>query len=71
MIHEHFRATGAYEVAQGLSDLFNIRLQNDDLQDFDTRWDQAPIAASEIAAEMVLEGVVQVKEIHGDCVGFV
>ena len=26
MIHEHFRATGAHEAAQGLSDLFNIRL---------------------------------------------
>ena len=70
MIHEHFRATGAYEVAQGLSDLFNIRLQNDDLQDFDTRWDQVPIAASKIAAEMVLEGLYKPKK-QGDCVGFV
>ena len=41
MIFEHFRATGACEAVQGLSDLFNIRLQNDDVQDFDTRWDQA------------------------------
>ena len=38
MIYEHFRATGAYEAVQGLPDLFNIRLQNDDVQDFDTRW---------------------------------
>ena len=41
MISEHFRATRACEAVQGLSDLFNIRLQNDDVQDFDTRWDQA------------------------------
>ena len=34
-IYEHFRATGAYEAVQGLSDLFRIRLQNDDVQDFD------------------------------------
>ena len=26
MIHEHFRATGACEAVQGLSDLFKIRL---------------------------------------------
>ena len=26
MIYEHFRATGAYESVQGLSDLFTIRL---------------------------------------------
>ena len=35
MIHERFRATGAYDAVQGLSDLFNIRLQNDGVQDFD------------------------------------
>ena len=43
MIYEHFRATGA---TKGLSDLFNIRPQNDDVQDFDPRWDQAQLAAS-------------------------
>ena len=35
MIYEHFRATRACEAVQGLSDLFNIRLHNDD--DDDTR----------------------------------
>ena len=29
MIYEHFRAIGAYEAVHGLSDLFNIRLQDD------------------------------------------
>ena len=47
MIHEHLRATGAYEAVQGLSDLFNIRLQNDNVQSFDVRWDQALLSASE------------------------
>ena len=37
MIYEHFRATGAHEAVQGLSDPFSFRLQNDDVQDFDTR----------------------------------
>ena len=41
MIYEHFRATGASEAVQGLSDLFSFHLQNDDVQDFDVRWDQA------------------------------
>ena len=56
MIYEHFRATGAYETVQGLSDVFSIRLQNDDVQDFDTRWDQTLSPASEIPTEMVLGG---------------
>ena len=40
MIYEHFRATGAYEAVHGLSDLITFSLQNDDVQDFDVRWDQ-------------------------------
>ena len=34
MIYEHFRATGAYEAVQGLSDVVKKRLQNDDVQEF-------------------------------------
>ena len=44
-----------------MSDLFNIRLQNDDVQDFDVRWDQAIISASETPIEMVLEGLYKSK----------
>ena len=55
MIYEHFRATGAYEAVQGLSDLFNVRLQNDDVQDFDVPWDQALLSASEISTGVILE----------------
>ena len=61
MIYEHFRATGAYEAVQGPSDLFSIRSQNDDVQDFDTRWDQALSGASEIPTVMVLEGLYKSK----------
>ena len=42
---------------QGLFDLFNRRLQIDDVQDFDTRCDRSLQAASEIPTEMVLEGL--------------
>ena len=61
MIHEQFRTTGAYEAVQCLSNLFNLRLQNDDRQDFDTRWDKALLAASDIPTEMVLEGLYKSK----------
>ena len=57
MIYEYIRATGAFEAVQGLSDLFRIRLQDDGVQDVDTRWDQAPLAASEMPSETVLEGL--------------
>ena len=57
MIPEHFRATGAFEAVQGHSDLFSMRLQNDDVQDFDVRWGQALLSASEIPTEMIQEGL--------------
>ena len=66
MIHEHFRATGAQEAVQGLSDLSKFLLQNDDVQDFDTRRDQALLAASEIPTEMVPKGLYKSK-IAGFC----
>ena len=60
---------------KGLSDLFKIRLQNDDVQDFDVRWDKAPLSASEIPTEMVLEGLFKSKITAfcsaSDCLGFV
>ena len=57
IIHEHFCATGAFEAVQRLSDLFSIRLQNDDVQDFDVRWDHALLSASEMPSDVILEGL--------------
>ena len=61
MIHEHFRATGACEAVRGLSDLFTLSLHNDDVQDFDVWWDQALLSASEIPADVILEGLYKSK----------
>ena len=61
MIYEHFRATGAYEAVQGLSNLFSISLQNDDVQDFDVRWDQALLSASEMPSDVILQGLYKSK----------
>ena len=55
MICEHFRATGAFEAVQGLSDLFKKRLQNDDVQDFDVRGDEALLSASDMLSDVILE----------------
>ena len=41
MSYEDFRAMGAWEAVLGLSDQFRKRSQDDDVQDFDTWWDEA------------------------------
>ena len=56
MIYEYFRAAGAFEAVQGLSTVFGISLQNDDVQDFDVRWDHASLTLSEMPSDMILEG---------------
>ena len=61
MVCSYFRATGAYEAAQGLSDLFTISLQNDNVQDFDVRWDHALLPVSEMPSDVILEGLYKSK----------
>ena len=40
MIYEYFRETGAHEAVLDRTDLFSNSLPGDDIQDFDTRWDE-------------------------------
>ena len=61
MIYEYFRATGAYEAEQGLSNLFSFSLQKDDVQDVDVRWDQTQVLASEMPSDVILEGFFKSK----------
>ena len=44
-----------------LSDLFSIRLQNDDVQDFYVRWDQALLSESDMPSDVILEGLYKSK----------
>ena len=39
------------------SDLFSVRLWNDDVQDFDARWNQALFSACDMPSDVILEGV--------------
>ena len=61
MIFEFFRATVAFEDVQGLADLFTKNLQNDDVQDFDVRWDHALLTVGEMSSPSILEGLYKSK----------
>ena len=39
MIYEYFRVTGANDPVESYADLFTIVLRNDDIQEFDSKWD--------------------------------
>ena len=40
MIYDYFRVTGADDTVLDYADLFSTTLRNDDVQKFDTRWDE-------------------------------
>ena len=40
MIYDYFRVTGAHDTVLDYADFFSITLRNDNVQDFDTRWDE-------------------------------
>ena len=61
MVYQHFRATVAYEAEQGLSNLFSKSVQDDNVQDFDVRWDRAPSSASGMPSDVILEGLYKSK----------
>ena len=46
LIYDYFRSAGSNDQIQGLLGLFNTRLENDDIQDFALRWEQALLSTS-------------------------
>ena len=39
MIYDYFRVTGAHDTVLDYADLFSVTLYDDNIQEFDTRWD--------------------------------
>ena len=40
MIYDYSRVTGAHDAVLDYADLFSVTLQDDNVQEFDTRWDE-------------------------------
>ena len=43
MIYDYFQVTGAHDTVLDYADLFTIVLRNDDIQEFDSKWDEIQI----------------------------
>ena len=53
MIYDNFRVTGAHDTVLDYADLFSITLRNDDVQEFDTRWDKILSSMNEMPLDDV------------------
>ena len=59
MIYDHFRVTGAHDPALHYADFFSVTLHHDDVQEFDTRWDE--VLQSMIPSDDILESLYKLR----------
>ena len=57
MINEYFRVTGANDSVENYADLFTFGLRNDDIQEFDSKWDGILLSMTRIPPDDILEGL--------------
>ena len=61
LIYEYFRVTGANDSVENYADLFTIFLRNDDVQEFDSKWDGILLSMTKIPSDDILEGLYKVR----------
>ena len=61
MICDYFRVTGAHDSVQDYADLFSVTLRDDNVQEFDTRWDEVQLSMSKIPSDDVLESLFNLR----------
>ena len=55
LIYEYFRVTGANDSVENYADLFTVVLRNDDIQEFDSKWDEILLSMTQIPSDEILE----------------
>ena len=61
LIYEYFRVTGANDSVENYADLFIIVLRNDDIQEFDSKWDGILLSMTKIPFDDILEGLYKLR----------
>ena len=57
LIYDYFRVTGSHDSVENYADLFTISLRNDDIQEFDSKWDGILLSMTKIPSDDILEGL--------------
>ena len=61
LIYEHFWVTGANDSVENYTDLFTIVLRNDDIQEFDSKWDDILLPMTQIPSDDILESLYKLR----------
>ena len=55
LIYEYFRVTGTNDSVENYADLYTVGLRNDDIQEFDSKWDGILLSMTKIPSDDILE----------------
>ena len=61
LIYEYFRVTGANDSVENYADLFTVVLRNDDIQEFDSKWDEILLSMTQIPSDDILESLYKLR----------
>ena len=61
MICDNFRVIGALDTVLDYTDLFSVTLHDDNIQEFETRWDEVLLSMSKIPSDEILESLYKVR----------
>ena len=61
LIYDYFRVTGTHDSVENYTDLFTIVLRNDDIQEFDSKWDGILLSMTKIPPDDILEGLYKLR----------
>ena len=61
LIYGNFRVIGANDSVENCADLFTVVLRNDDIQEFDTKWDEILLSMTKIPSDDILEGLYKLR----------
>ena len=61
LIYEYFWVTGANDSVENYADPFSVGLRNDDVQEFDSKWDGILLSMTKIPPDNILEGLYKLR----------
>ena len=61
MIYDYFRVTGIHDSVENYAGLFTFVLRNDDIQEFDSKWDGILLSMTKIPPDDILEGLYKLR----------
>ena len=61
LIYEYFWVTGASDSVENYADLFTNVLRNDEIQEFDSKWDEILLSMTQTPSDDILEGLYKLR----------